>query len=732
MNPRLVAHIFRKEGLEILRDRRTLFVNVLLPILLYPVLAIMGIQLSQVAQPGPSDWMRLAIVDGDQRLLGALPLVGPEAASELAEVDEGLLRSGEQPLSLVSLASEDADWFRQRASDLRAAEDTDSMREETVSRLRQQRLAVVLVADQDEHQRQRYTLLVDDAHPRFDIGWPVLQRQLGELRQQRLREHLSGHGLDAETVLDAQPSSTFRLAASAENLRVRLAAIIPIILVMLAISGAFMPAIDLIAGERERGTLETLLALPGDRGDMFTGKLLVVAASSIINVCLNLLSLGVTVAIIGSNLPIPGASGGSLIDPVTLALAAVMLLPLCLTLAAVCLGVAGLAASTKEAQNYLGPLFIVILAPAMAALLPTLGPSAGIDLVPILGQVLVLKEILQGPEIPWGHVILSTVSAVVVAWVVIGWSARLLEQEHFLFPGMQRGGWGIFRRPGTLQPSTPGGLEVLALFAAAMGSFLVVSVLVSGLPPGPALILAQAGGLLAPVLIHTTLGDYNREQTLFLRRPNARALGVSLALVPLAMALSIALGQVQAPFIPPSNMEELRMLEEVLNRIRAQGGIVLLLIVAAVTPGICEEFLCRGSLLSGLRRSLGPIGAIVLSSIIFGLMHMSPWRFAPQAVLGVVLAVLVLRSGSLWTAVIVHIGHNALILVLALSFGEASGADELDPLAINHPAAPLMWLGIAAFIGLIIWRLLVLLPSSPGDYGSTIKDDHHAPPDRDQ
>ena len=60
---------------------------------------------------------------------------------------------------------------------------------------------------------------------------------------------------------------------------------------MLALSGAFMPAIDLIAGERERGTLETLLSLPGKRTEIFAGKLLVVATSALINLLLNLTSL---------------------------------------------------------------------------------------------------------------------------------------------------------------------------------------------------------------------------------------------------------------------------------------------------------------------------------------------------------------------------------------------------------------------------------------------------------
>ena len=82
-----------------------------------------------------------------------------------------------------------------------------------------------------------------------------------------------------------------------------------------------------------------------------------------------------TITVIGSS--VPGASSGALaaIDIGTIIFTLLLLLPLCLTLAAVCLGIAGLAASTKEAQNYLGPLFIAIMVPPMAAMIPTLGPG---------------------------------------------------------------------------------------------------------------------------------------------------------------------------------------------------------------------------------------------------------------------------------------------------------------------------------------------------------------------
>lgn len=732
MNWRFIIHIFTKEGREILRDRRTLFVNVILPVLLYPVLAMAFIQLNQVAQSGPEDWTRIAIVNGDAELVEGLYIISEEVAnSEDAEIppppaasvpdstttsgNPDLLAGRDDPLVLTPLDDEDAAWLSERAQTFRDFEDAASLHQETASFLRERHIALAIIADKDELNRHRYTILADNAHRRFAISWPGIKKHLDRLLDKRIDESLVAENLDPDSILEAQVSQIHQVAESGESFRVQIAGIIPIILVLLALSGAFMPAIDLIAGERERGTLETLLSLPGKRADIFTGKLLIVAVSALVNLLLNLTSLTVTITVIGSS--VPGASSGALaaIDIGTIIFTLLLLLPLCLTLAAVCLGIAGLAASTKEAQNYLGPLFIAIMVPPMAAMIPTLGPGGVMNLVPVLGPVLVIKELLQSPDIPWSDMIVTTLASTAVAWVVIGWSARLLEQERFLFPGMVRAGWGRFRQWGP-QPKAPSAVESLALFAACMGCFLAVSFIVgSFMKPGPATMFAQIAGLLAPVLIHHYLGDYQARHNLYLKAPSGQAVGISIALIPIAILLSFSLRALQAPFVPETSQQEAELMEKVFQSIIDDGGIFFLLLIASLTPGICEEFLCRGTLLSGLRKGLGVKGAIIVSAIIFGLMHMSPARFLPQAVLGIVLAILVLRSGSLWTAVILHAGHNGLVILIATMLQEHYGDQAEEELMNPDPAFTPVVLLIILVIAVAVWALLRRLPPIPND-----------------
>lgn len=89
-------------------------------------------------------------------------------------------------------------------------------------------------------------------------------------------------------------------------------------------------------------------------------------------------------------------------------------------------------------------------------------------------------------------------------------------------------------------------------------------------------------------------------------------------------------------------------------------GLLITLVLSAVLPGICEEFLHRGVLLNGLVKQLGVRNALLISSLLFGLMHMNIGQFFYACVLGWFMGVTVLATGSLWGSIIVHFTNNAL------------------------------------------------------------------------
>lgn len=96
------------------------------------------------------------------------------------------------------------------------------------------------------------------------------------------------------------------------------------------------------------------------------------------------------------------------------------------------------------------------------------------------------------------------------------------------------------------------------------------------------------------------------------------------------------------------------------NAFTGYAGLLVTLVLTAVLPAICEEFLHRGVLLNGLIKQFGVHRAIIWSSILFGLMHMNVGQFFYASILGWFMAMTAMTSGSLWGSIIVHFTNNAL------------------------------------------------------------------------
>ncbi len=697
MSLRHILHVFSKDGLEILRDRRTLFVNIVLPAMLYPFIALFMIEVLQITRTQHFEPPRLALLDGASQLLPYLAQ-HPRPARDHGHSASAGLPAGplvhpavaiyELPAALQIRLRRDAAEL-DRLARMERHDQTPEMlarrsalRAEMLSLCREHDLAGLVAGLPGSGPQQRLLVLADEAHLHAELAEDAVDGAVEALRRTLVLEHLAHAGLD-ESALRPLECRTVGLAPPAETVRMRMAGFIPLLLVIMAAVGAFYPALDLIAGERERGTLESLLSWPVARRDIFLGKLLVTCSAAGVSVGLNLTSLAVTMALAGSQLASAGAdfSGALSAGAGTLLLSFIALVPITVTLGALSLVLAGLAASAKEAQNYLTPLLLVVLVAAVVAAVPETRASLVLDLVPITGSVLALKESLQTHHLPWLHLALSTAASVALAAVVVSWAARLLESERFCYPGLVRAGWGRFRRWGAA-PASASGLEVMAVYALAVAGMTYGGMAFRDLGAplliaGPLLVF-----ILLPALAHCWLGDYRAGAFLQLRLPAAADAVRALLALPFAILTSSAIGALQ-----PEMPAELQSgTEDVLRDLESHGWAIVLL-CAAVLPALCEEVLCRGTLLSGLRRSVGDAGGVLLSAFLFATLHLSPYRFLPQFALGVALAVLTVRARSLLPGMLLHAGHNAGVLLLGAagpwlaSLPAAAAIGALPPLA---------------------------------------------------
>lgn len=213
--------------------------------------------------------------------------------------------------------------------------------------------------------------------------------------------------------------------------------LVPYLFILLCFTGAMYPAMDLSAGEKERGTMETLLCSPVPRVDLVLGKFLMVLTASLGTVAFSLLSMGLTLGI-GGSLFVRGAGvaarGMPSIDPLGALAAVAMVVPTAVLFSAGLFAISLFAKSYKEAQSYTSPLIIVIILPAVMAMLPGVELNARLALVPILNVSLVSKELVSGVW-HWNYLALIFLSSCVYASAALAFAVKMFQRESVLFRG---------------------------------------------------------------------------------------------------------------------------------------------------------------------------------------------------------------------------------------------------------------------------------------------------------
>ncbi len=435
--------------------------------------------------------------------------------------------------------------------------------------------------------------------------------------------------------------------------------ILPFVLLLWALTGAFYPAVDLCAGEKERGTLETLLSSPAERSEIVWGKLLTVMLFSMATAILNLISMGVTGAFVVSQLdfgPPPLAS------VVWLLLA---LVPISALFSGLCLALAAFARSTKEGQYYLMPLVLITMPLTILPMSPGVELNLGNSLIPITGVVLLLRTLLEGnyaQALPYVPLVVGVTLACCLA--AVRWAADQFNSESVLFRESERLDMGLWLR-NLLRDrgDTPSVAEAVFCGVLILTIKFFLS-LVARPTHGFAdfaqmIVVLQLAVIATPALMMTIMLTRKPAQTLLLRRPPWAAVpAAALLAVCLHPAVMLLLRVVQ--FLYPLSEDIGKQLKGLLGDNPPLGWTLLLI---AVVPAICEELAFRGFILSGLRHLGHKWRAIALTSLLFGAMHAVFQQSISATIVGLVIGFIAVQTGSLLPAIAFHMVHNALGVV---------------------------------------------------------------------
>src|SRR6266704_3190277 len=217
-----------------------------------------------------------------------------------------------------------------------------------------------------------------------------------------------------------------------------LGGIIAYLVIFMCLNGGMHPAIDLTAGEKERGTMETILSSPVSRTHLVLGKFLLVLTTSLITAALLVVSMGVSFTVLQKSQvmeamteegePTPQLTLG----PAAVASVFVMAIPLAILFSAGLITISLFAKSYKEAQSYIAPLMFLVVVPAVAAMLPGVELTPQLAIVPLLNVSLLCKELVTG-EYHWNYIVLIFASTCVYAAGALYLAVKMFQRESVLF-----------------------------------------------------------------------------------------------------------------------------------------------------------------------------------------------------------------------------------------------------------------------------------------------------------
>ena len=730
MSWRNVKLIFLREVMDQLRDRRTLFMVAVLPLLLYPLMGIGMFQMTAIFSEQPRNvvilgaddlpdkpllngdqfaraWFRLSTDADKLRVVSDArqPQVGtttpdPAAAASGAR----LLERAEQMRPLLTQwlklegEAEAAREAHRPVESMRLDADLQNL-SETLGQMFQHSDIQVLIVIPPDFKKSLERLQVELASRKsneksqieFDYARPLIVQNSADEKsviahsrvtevmrnweRDLLRSYLHDSGLPKYLPTPVNPMAIDLAAADQMSANVW-SKLFPSLLVIMALTGAFYPAVDLGAGEKERGTMETLLICPATRSEIVLGKFLTVMLFSASTALLNLSSLGFTgryMASLASSGPMASKFGDLALPPISsLAWVLVMLIPLASLFSALCLAFATFARSSKEGQYYLTPLLMVTMGLTVFCSSPAVDIQPFYSVIPVMGPALLLKGLLKatGPATDlYLYAIPVLLTSVGYSLIALWWAIDQFGREEVLFREAERFDvrlWfkHLLRDKEPTPSFTEAGFYFLIIlllqflsWKSMQGALQHATPETFGILTIRLMIIQQLALIATPALMMGLILTTSLRETFSIRWPGYGrllcALLLPLTLHPLTLELQVSL---QWFFPKPSpglvNVTELMKSADI--------SIWLTLLAFALTPAICEELAFRGFMLSGFKSS-GRVGlAITLSSLAFGIIHFIPQQVFNASLLGIVLGAICVRSRSLLPGVVFHFVYNSL------------------------------------------------------------------------
>ena len=634
MNTTIIKTLMKKEILDVFRDKKTVLMMLVVPVILYPLIFLGAMQLVSIISSGmeTQEYNILVYVEGDD---DAFLQKLTEKSKESADDEEGAYM-----LSIDDERTFDShdpyEWYLNEG------------------------VYDVYITGNLQDGKMQYEVYYLSSVTNSGYAKNIVMDIFDEFREELTEEKIAEAGLDVHEILEPVSYEANDIASSEQSLGSIMGSILPFMLVISLLMGTMYPAIDTTAGERERGTLETILTLPVTSRQLIISKFLTVAVIGIISAFLNILSMGGIAVYMYKIMELQ--TDAQAFD-MAMFLPAIMVCILAifafsLFISAITMCTTSFAKSYKEANNYITPLMLVVMFIGYIGFIPNIELTHTMAMIPVANICLLIKNMLVF-KIDYAAIGVVLISNVAYAALAILFLSKIYDSEAILF-GDAKGGMQLFERRSNLKK---GGVPAVSdvWFVVALTIMLVLYAgtmlqLKFGLAGvfGTQLIL-----LIVPLLVVL----YTKKDiclTYGFKKTKAKsyigALFMSVGMFFINIIISTGL-----IYLFPSSAENVNMTFDSIM----SGNFLSVFLVIAVAPAICEEMLFRGMIFHSMKNKYRITTAIAIVATLFGVYHMSLVKFIPTGLLGLVLCCVVYITDSIFPAMLMHFINNGLSVLIS-------------------------------------------------------------------